>query len=224
MVGSSLSISEPNIVLNTIVAESLCQFADILENAIDFDNAVTALMKETITKHKRIIFNGNNYAKEWVIEAENRGLLNLKTAVDALVYYKSEKNINLFLKHKILNLAEINARFDIMLENYHKMVNIEALTMIEMVNRDIIPAVYNYLNDLSESVTKMKSIGVDNHAGIAIINKISDTVDILYEKTKQLEVSHEIMQEVRCLADELETIVGNDYWPFPTYADLLFSV
>ena len=144
MLGSKSSISGPNIVLNTIVAEELSQFADVLEKAGDFNAALNDLIRTTIREHKRIIFNGNNYSDEWVAEAERRGLLNLKSTVDALPYYISEKNQSLFTKHKIYTATEIHSRYEILLENYCKTISIEALTMLDMVNKDIFPAVCVY--------------------------------------------------------------------------------
>jgi glutamine synthetase len=151
MLGSSSSISDSNIVLNTIVAEVLSQFADRLENAGDFKSELSSMIKETIKKHKRILFNGNNYSEEWVEEAAKRGLLNLKSTVDALPYFISEKNIKLFTKHNIFSESEIHSRYEVMLEGYAKVIHIEALTMIDMVKREIIPSVMGYLKDLSET-------------------------------------------------------------------------
>lgn len=247
MLGSSLSISGPNIILNTIVSDSLKEFADILESSTNFDRDVMDIMKTTISKHKRIIFNGNNYAKEWVNEAEKRGLLNLRTAAEALPYFISKKNIDLMIRHKIFNELEIRSRCDIMLAGYCKVLNIEALTMLEMVKKEIIPAIFKYIKDLSESLSSMRELGIDltDNAGIELVSKINQYNNMLYKKTlileKALNESHDInniinsamcyknnvlpaMHELREVSDELETLVGKEYWPFPSYGDLLFSV
>jgi len=247
MLGSAFSISGPNIILNSILADALKGFADRLEKASDFDSELTALMKETITKHKRIIFNGNNYAAEWVEEAEKRGLLNLKTTVDALPLFKSEKNIEFFTKHKIFSKAEIISRYEILMESYCKTLNIEALTMSEIVKKDILPAAFAYSKELSETVAIKKSIGVDvsEDVGTDIASSLSKLTNCLYKRVTALDDSivaacgisepHEkaeffkdtvavCMREVRAVADELETMVSSKYWPFPTYGDLLFSV
>ena len=247
MLGSSLSISGPNIILNTIISESLNEFADKLETSTNFDNDIIDLMKETIKKHKRIIFNGNNYAKEWITEAESRGLQNYRTAPEALPHFVDQKNIDLFAKHKIFNELEIRSRCDIMLEGYCKVVNIEALTMLDMVKKDILPAVFGYINDISASVITMQRIGIDitDNAGVELIKKINSLNNDLYKKTSSLEkvlndsyyisnITDEAayykdnvlpaMQELRTVADELEMLVGKKYWPFPAYGDLLFNV
>ncbi|HOJ48119.1 MAG TPA: glutamine synthetase III [Bacillota bacterium] len=248
MLGSSFSVSGPNIVLNTIVADALSQFADRLEKASDLSKEVDEIVRETYSNHKRIIFNGNNYAKEWVEEAERRGLLNLVSTPDALPYFVSEKNINLFTKHKIFTKSEIISRCELLLENYCKIINIEALTMLDIVRKDILPAVYEYSNMLATEVKNKKEIGIDvsSDSEIAIIEKIGKLASILYKKADSLEkaliaaADHNSttaehakyykdavlseMQELRATADELETIVGAKYWPFPTYSDLLYSV
>jgi len=248
MLGSSFSVSGPNIVLNTIVADALSQFADRLEKASDLSKEVDEIVRETYSNHKRIIFNGNNYAKEWVEEAERRGLLNLVSTPDALPYFVSEKNINLFTKHKIFTKSEIISRCELLLENYCKIINIEALTMLDIVRKDILPAVYEYSNMLATEVKNKKEIGIDvsGDSEIAIIEKIGKLASILYKKADSLEkaliaaADHNSttaehakyykdavlseMQELRATADELETIVGAKYWPFPTYSDLLYSV
>ncbi|NLY43317.1 MAG: glutamine synthetase type III [Clostridiaceae bacterium] len=247
MVGSSASISDANTVLNTIVAEVLSQFADRLENAANFKDELSALVKETIKNHKRIIFNGNNYSDEWVKEAERRGLLNLKSTVDALPYLISEKNIRLFTKQKVFSETEIYSRYEIMLEGYAKTIHIEALTMLEMVRRGIIPAVVNYLKDLSTTAYTKKSLNAQLNCELEekLIEKISNLSSCLYKKIEKLESSiieaksqansldtakyyRETvfidMQSLRNVIDELETLVGKKYWPFPTYGELLYSV
>lgn len=247
MLGSTFSISGPNIVLNTILADALKEFADRLEGTSDFESELAALMRETIREHKNIIFNGNNYAKEWVDEAEKRGLLNLKTTVDALPLFKNEKNIDLFTKHKVFTKTEILARYEIILESYCKTLNIEALTMSEMVKRDILPAVFAYTKELSEMVAAKKSIGIDvsEDAGTEIASGLSELSSCLYKRVTALDDAiaaasgklqllekaecfkdtvAECMREVRAAVDELETMVSANHWPFPTYGDLLFRI
>ncbi len=248
MLGSSFSISCTNVMLNTTVAEELDQFATQLEKADDFTDALNKLIKKTIKEHKRIIFNGNNYSDEWVAEAEKRGLLNLKSTAEALPYYSCEKNIKLFEKHKIYTAAEVRSRQEILLENYSKTLNIEALTMIEMSNRDILPAVSAYIKDLSKVAAQKKSISATLSTELEekLVQKLSLLELSLYNRTDALstallgakdtegdaiaEASYfrntvfPAMQELRAVADELETMVGRKYWPFPTYGDLLFSV
>lgn len=247
MLGSALSIAGPNFVLNTIIAEELSQFADILEKSEDFTRSLNALIKETISKHKHIIFNGNNYSDEWVQEAEKRGLLNLKSTVEALPYFISSKNIKLFTKHKILTEAEIHSRYEILLENYCKILNIEALTMLEMAKKEIIPAVCSYIKDLSDTALSKKTLSADMNCEmeIALLSKLSSLSYSLYRNSNKLEEDllgvksqdslqakaeyHRntiflSMQELRAVADEIEMLVGEKYWPYPTYGQLLFSV
>jgi glutamine synthetase len=247
MLGSSFSISGPNIILNTIVAETLSQFADVLEKADNFNDALTSLIKETIKKHKRIIFNGNNYSDDWVKESSERGLLNLKSTVDALPYFISEKNIKLFTKHNIFSESEVHSRYEITLEGYSKIIHIEALTMLDMVKRDIIPSILDYLKDLSETANNKKLLNAQLNCKLEenLIGTISNLSASLYKKMEALENSlleaknrdnslaiakyyrEEVfinMQSFRSVVDELETLVGKKYWSFPTYGELLFSV
>ncbi len=247
MLGSAFSISGPNIVLNTIVAEALAEFADVLESSNNFNKSLNELVKSTITKHKRIIFNGNNYSEEWVTEAKKRGLLNLKTTVETLPYFINDKNVKLFTKHKVFTKTEIHSRFDILMENYCKTINIEALTMLEMVKKEIIPAVCSYIKDLSDTATSKKALSADISCELekGIVSKLSSLSESLYKKAKKLEedllgvknqdtleaqgeyyrdVIFLAMQELRAVADEIEALVGEEYWPFPTYGQLLFSV
>lgn len=247
MVGSAFSISGPNIVLNTIIAETLSLFADELEKAADFKTALATLVKDTIKKHKRIIFNGNNYSEEWVVEAEKRGLLNLKATAEALPYFAKEKNVKLFTKHKIFTAAEVHSRQEILLENYCKTLNIEALTMLEMANKDILPAVNSYVSDLACTASKKKSLSAELSTEFEekLLSKLSFLTLSLYNKIDNLNSAllgakdckhHEecavyfrnsvflAMQELRGVADELETLVGTKYWPFPTYGEILFSI
>ena len=247
MLGSTLSISGPNLVLNTIVAESLSQFADELEGAEDFNASLKTLIKRTIKEHKRIIFNGNNYSDEWVAEAKKRGLLNLKSTVEALPMFISEKNVALFTRHKIFTQAEIMSRYEILLENYSKTINIEAETMLDMAKRNILPAVVSYIEDLSKcAVTKASiSASIDCSAEKAMIEKLSALLAQFYEKIGRLEtvltqaqgiadalgsaVSYHdgviaAMDELRSIGDELETLTASKYWPYPCYSEMLFGV
>lgn len=244
--GSSMSISCPNIMLNTITAEALCQFADELEKADDFNSALNTLIKRTLSEHKRIIFNGDGYSQEWVDEAERRGLSNLKTTTDALPHFLDEKNVQLFQKHKVHTLTEIEARYKIQMEDYCKVLNIEVMTMLEMVRKEITPAVINFIKDVSDSALSMKSlIGEAAKTQVELVKELSVLIDELTCNTRVLEETAAkvkdcdnvtdsgkfytdsvipAMNEVRRVADKLETIVGTDYWPFPTYADLLFRI
>ena len=174
MVGSSLSISGPNIILNTIVAESLSQFADILEKSSNFEKDLEELIKETFKKHKRIIYNGNNYSDEWVKEAEKRGLYNLKSTPEVLPQFISKKNVELLTKHKVFAESEIHSRYEIVLEEYIKVLNIEALTLIDMINKHIIPNSMEYTRALLDIVEKKKNLKIKFEVEKDLINKISD--------------------------------------------------
>ena len=246
MLGSTLSIAESNIVLNTIVAESLSKFADVLEKASDVEAAARKLIRKEYIKHKRIVFNGNGYSDEWVEEAEKRGLLNLKTTVDAIPHYKDEKNIKLFTKHNIFSEIEVISRTDILLEEYSKTINIEAVTMLHIASKEIIPAVVDYVTDVCQSASLKMSINPNMACACeqGLISEISAKQDELFYAVNALkkalnevpndepcatatyykEVIIPAMADVRKPADELELLVGRDYWPFPTYGDLLFSV
>ena len=244
-VGSTASLACPNMILNTIVADELSQFADILEKATDFKDTLSKLIKDTIHNHKRIIFNGNNYAPEWVDEAKKRGLLNLPSTVDALPHYISDANIALLEKHRVLSRTEIHARYEIELENYYKQIKIEALTMIDMVRKEILPAADSYCRDLADTVLRKKKIGLGKGFEEDLLQKISDASDQLYAETGGLEkevadnpqsdnpletarycrdVIFKQMEKTRKPADRIESLVGSKYWPYPTYGDLLFSV
>ena len=245
-VGSSASISTPNVVLNTIVAKELCEFADKLEGAPDFTVALNELIITTIREHKRIIFNGNNYSEGWVKEAQKRGLLNLKTSVDAFPYFIHPKNKELFMSFGIYSEAEMHARYEIYLENYVKTLNIEALTMLEMIKKEIIPSVTAYCKELAESIAMKKSIGIEEDSlERELIEKLSSLNKCLYKKSSEIElrlldlhavsdmrekavfikdVIFPIMQEARAVSDSMESWVSEKYWPFPTYSELLFSI
>ncbi|HOQ36822.1 MAG TPA: glutamine synthetase III [Acetivibrio sp.] len=247
MPGSSLSISGPNIVLNTIVAEKLSLFADTLEKSSDFKNDLNKLIIDTVKKHKRIIFNGNNYSEEWVVEAEKRGLSNLKTTADVLPCFITEKSIDLFTKHNVFSEVEIHSRYEILLENYCKTLSIETLTMIDMVRKDILPSVMKYVKDLTQMALSKKELGMEIPCEPEknLIHKLSTLSARLYENTNELEnklleaksytdlqaqanyfrdVIIPVMQKVRTVADELEVLTASEYWPFPTYGELLFKV
>ena len=246
MPGSALSISGPNFILNTAVAEVLDGFAERLEKADDVTAEIYEIVKDTMKEHKRIIFNGNNYSDEWVVEAEKRGLCNLKSTPEALPAFITEKSINLFIKHGILTKDEMLSRYEINLENYSKAINIEAKTTIEMARRDIAPAVAKYVKDLSDTVIAKKQVGNITCAfEEQIIPKLSDLEAELYTRVEKLDASvkealdmpegqeqatfyHDTvladMDAVREIADEMEKYTAEEYWPFPTYGDLLFSI
>jgi glutamine synthetase len=247
MVGSKLSIAGPNMVLNTIVADELSKFADILEKADDFTAELNKLLKDTIKNHKRIIFNGNNYTDEWVEEAENRGLLNLKSTPESIPYFSTEKSVVLFEKFNVLSRKEIYSRTEIVLEEYCKEINIEALTLIDIAKKDLIPSVTSYIKELSDTANSKKAfmIDVDCETEKSLIYKLSLLAGSLYAKTEMLENKllsvkdcHGVeetayfyrnsifaaMQEMRAVIDELETNTAKKYWPFPTYGEILFSV
>lgn len=246
--GSQLNIACPNIMLNTIIADELEQFADELEGKEDFNGALNALIKRVIKEHKRIIFNGDGYADAWKAEAAKRGLTNLPTTVDALPHYTDEKNVKLFTKHKIYTEVEMQSRQDIILETYAKTINIEALTASDMVKRDILPAVSSYVAELASGVATKKAISDDIpcEAELDIIKRLSGLQDCAYKKLAALdnaiigvkEIGEDpievatyykdsvitAMTELRAVVDEMETLVSSDYWPYPSYGDLMFRV
>ena len=247
LVGSSASLSDANVVLNTMLAEELCGFADILENSTDVEEAANKLVSDTLKEHGRIIFNGNNYADEWVAEAKRRGLLNLRTTADAVPSYLEEKNIELFKKHKIYTEEELASHYEISLENYCKVIHIEALTMIDMVKRNIYPAVCKYMGDIADTIAKKKEVSskVSYFMESELLGSLSTISEKLYKACRRLEknilsaednddiakascyyrdIISEDMGEVRGLVDELEKLTAADYWPFPTYTELLYSV
>ncbi len=247
MVGSSLSVAGPNTVLNTIIADALCSFADRLEASGNPDKEIDILMRETLKEHGRIIFNGNNYTEEWRKEAKRRGLLELKTTADAIPYFTSQKNIELFSKYGIFKKAEIISRSEIMLDNYAKTLLIEANTMAEMINRDILPAVNAFAEHLSILTLNKKNLGIllENDSSLRTLEVISrlsaeltEATDVLSlrsdeakwkddAKAKSEFIRDEMipqMEKARKLADLLETFTGREYWPFPTYGDLLFGL
>jgi glutamine synthetase len=248
MLGSAFSISGPNFILNTAVADVLCQFADQLENSKNFIQDLAALIKKTIKEHKRIIFNGNNYDDAWVEEAANRGLANLKTTPEAMPQYISKKNVNVLTKHQVLTEQEIHSRYEIFLENYCKTINIEALAMVDIVNQEIIPAVFDYQNELAKLISRKKSLDKDvfpTQAEEDLLKKLSDLSIVLVQRlealsrqtieVRDIEDSLELakayrdkvfaaMSELRVTVDELEMIVSKKHWRLPTYAEILYSV
>ena len=246
MLGSSQNIALPNVVLNTAVAESFRQFADRLEGAENFQSELKALIKETFTAHKRIIFDGNGYSHEWEREAEKRGLLNLKNAVDAFKCFDLPKNIKLFGDHGVMSEVEIRSRQDIFFENYSKIINIEALTMIEMAGRDIIPAANRYMGDVAAGANaKEKLLPGSCAVERDIVQKLSDLTYKAYHVLAKLEASEKLaasipdnvaraeayrdtvipaMNRLRGFVDEMEQLTSSDYWPLPSYGDLMFKV
>lgn len=249
MLGSTASIADPNLVLNTIVADELEQFADTLEAAegeANFQKALNKLIKKTIHDHKRIIFNGNGYDESWVKEAEARGLLNLRSTPEALPHFIDEKNIRVFTRHHILSETEIHSRCDILLEHYSKTISIEALTMLEMIRKEILPAVYAYIRQVSESAVAAQTLcpGLRCESEARLVSRLSSLASALYHKAERLEAAaadakkydgqpakqaayyrdyvFSSMREARTVADEIEPLVGEAYWPYPTYGELLF--
>ena len=243
MLGSSQSIAGPNIALNTIMAEELGQFADILEKAEDFDAALQKLVCETFTNHQRIIFNGNGYSQQWQEEAARRGLSNLTNTAQALPTYISPKNIQLVTKHGIFTEAEFRARHEIHLDAYCKIIGIDARTMLDMAIHQILPAAMAYASDLSEGVLRKRQVmvAIGTNAELKLIDKLALHSDDLYRKCEKLkedlcripadsaeaakycsEVIVEDMASIRADADVLEAITAKRYWPYPTYSDILF--
>ncbi len=245
--GSSASISDVNMILNTIVSEELKQFADELENADNFQMSLHNLIHRVVSEHVRIIFNGNGYDESWEKEAEKRGLLNLKTTVDAIPCLLSEKNVNLFTSHKVLSLPEIQARYEIMLDNYVQITNIEALTMLDMAKRKILPSVAKFEHELSSTIIQKKQASemIDCSYEEETLQELSKNASKAYDTVTKLSSSINpkkdlgdslskavyykdtiipLMEKLRKSADTLETITDKSYWPFPTYNDLLFSV
>ncbi|MFI3225947.1 MAG: glutamine synthetase III [Clostridia bacterium] len=245
MLGSTFSISGPNIILNTIVAEVLNIFADELEVAEDFEAALKVLVRKTIKENKQIIFNGNNYSDEWVIEAEKRGLLNLKTTVDALPTFILPKNVAVFEKHHVFTAAEVHSRCEIMLEGYLKTINIEALTLIDLVKKEISPSSMSYQAELLGLIAGKKAAGINADLDISLATEVSATTTAMYAKLEELESAvvaagdieetlelaeyfrhtvYMLTTEVRAEVDKLEMMVPKKHWSLPTYAEILYSV
>ena len=243
MLGSSQSISGPNITLNTIMAEELEQFADELEVSRDFQADLEKLIRRVFTEHQRIIFNGNGYDEAWLKEAGKRGLSNLTSTADALPMYTAPKNVDLFVKHGIYTKEEIEARAEIHIENYSTVICIEARTMTDMIRRQILPAVSAFAGDLCSRAGTKKDLGACCQYEVSTACQIGSLTDALMAASDKLETdlsaipadaaeamrySHDVlipdMDTARRAADQLETLTGSDRWPFPTYSDLLFSV
>ena len=244
MVGSAASIAGPNVILNAIVAEALEEFADKLEAAADFDAVVVELVRETVIAHKRIIFNGDGYTDAWVEEAKSRGLLNLKSTPEALPYMVKEKNISLFVKHGIFTEAEVRSRLEISLENYSKAIRIEALAMLDMLFKDILPAAALYTADLTAAAKSKKELGIAGSFEAELASKIATLSSLLYTDAEKLKAGlgdvvktsaqaeadyyHDVilkdMDALREAGDELEKLMGGKYLPYPTYSELLFGV
>ncbi len=245
MLGSAKSIASANIVLNTAVAESLKSYADRLENVENFEDALHELIKKTIKDHKRIIFNGNGYDDEWIKEAEKRGLYNLPATPDCLPCLISEKNVKLFEEHKVFTKAELEARHEIYFEGYCKTLNIEALTTLDMVSKDILPAISKYVGKLCKTAERKKMFAADCTYEDDIIQKLSSLSAVIYNKTTDLENALSgiksaanaveeanifkdtiipLMNEIRKAVDEAECAMSSEYWPYPSYADLLFGI
>ena len=246
--GSSLNIACPNYILNTMVAEELSQFYDVLKDADDLDSAVKALIKKTFTEHQAIIFNGNNYAPEWVEEAERRGLLNLKSLPDAMEHFIDQKNVDLFVKNKICSEEEVKARYEIELENYAKQINIEALTMIDMAKKNILPAVSAYVRELTDTALAKKALSdaIPTSVEEELVASLSNKLVCFSKKTAELEEAvikaseysndnlayatyyretvFALMQELRAVGDSMETETSSEYWPYPSYGEMLFGV
>ena len=247
MPGSSSSIAGCNIVLNTVVADELEKFADVLEAAPDFESALNALIQDTIKSHKRIIFNGNGYDDSWIEEAQKRGLLNLKTTPDALPYFVKEENVKLFEKQHVYSKEEIESRYEVLIEEYVKIINIEALTMLDMAKKEILPAVTSYSKSLADTILSKKAVceSMDTTYETAVLKQTSELLKEAYEAVNALSesidqmntlsdfekkanfVRDDLLSKMAALrkpCDELEVIVDEKYWPFPTYGKLLFGV
>lgn len=245
MPGSKLSVAGPNTILNTIVAEVLDQFADELEKADNFQDALDDLIKRTISENKDIIFNGNGYSAEWTEEAAKRGLLNLKSTPEAIPHLVDQKNIDVFVNHGVYTEPELRSRVEILLDEYCKTLNIEALTMIDMTKKDILPAVATYIKELAKTAELAKTCGAEADFETDMVKRLQTLANQTYTKLAALEDAevktgdiedvqelanyyHDVvftaMGELRAVADEIETLVGEKYWPYPTYGKMLFYV
>ena len=246
--GSSLNIACPNYMLNTMVAEELSRFYEAVKDADDVEAALKALIKDTFTAHQRIIFNGDNYTDEWVEEAAKRGLCNYKSLPEAMAHYVDQKNIDLFVRNGIVSEAEIRARYEIELEHYAKQLNIEALTMLEMAKKNITPAVISFVRELAETVSLKKSVSasISTAAEESLLESLSEQLEAFVNKTSELEsavaeadkYSGDVlacatyfrekvfakMEELRAVGDSMETETSANYWPYPSYGEMLFGV
>lgn len=245
--GSNMNLSDVNTVLNTAVAKELREFADVLESAENFEAEAMALVKKTVKEHKRIIFNGNGYSEEWPIEAEKRGLLNLRSTVDALPTMLAEKNLRLMNDFGVMSPAEMNARYEVSLENYSKVLNIEALTMLEMANQQIVPAIIDYENQLASTIAVKQTVSnkISCNAEVHQLETLAECADIISEAINDLRIARKaakndpdplasarafhdvvipIMDKLRAAADHAEQVCGEDFWPLPTYTQMLWYV
>ena len=245
--GSSLNIACPNYMLNTMVAEELSQFYAELKDADDLEAALKALIRKVLSEHRRIIFNGDNYSDEWVEEAEKRGLCNYKSLPEAMEHYIDKKNIDLFALNGIVSEAEMHARYEIELEHYSKLLHIEALTMVDMAKKNITPAVISFVKELADAAAVKKSVSskVSTYAEEQLIDSLSDKLEEFVKKTDELDKAvkasgdytdnlelakyyrntvFELMQELRTLGDSMETETSAEYWPYPSYGEILFGV
>lgn len=245
-VGSSQSIAGSSIILNTIMAEELRQFADELEKSKEFNEDLNKLIKRNITRHKRILFNGDGYSESWEKEAKKRGLLNLKTTVDALPYFINQKNIDLFTRHKIFTETEMHSRYEILMDTYNKVVNIEARTMIDIAQKQIVPAVNRYVDELLNSLSLKSSVGIKSSFATQkrlveklsmLLNKAQKDIDVLDELSVKSGFKDALergrynvdnilpaMDELRKVCDAMEMLTAKDLWPFPQYEDMLFGI
>ena len=245
MVGSADSIASPNTTLNAIIAEAFCEAADRLEQAAEFDAAVHDLIKEYMTQHQRIVFNGNGYAEEWVEEAAKRGLPNIKSMIEAAESLTTDKAVALFERFGIFTKVELESREEIIYETYAKTINIEALTMIDMAGKKIIPAVVKYSKTLADTVNAVKAAGADTavqeellkevcgklaamQAALGKLRKAEAEARAIEDAKEQAffykDVVKGVMQELREPADALEMMVDKEIWPIPTYGELMFEV
>ena len=245
MPGSAASVADCNVVINTAVAEALRQFADTLENGQDFQNDLHNLIVNTIKEHRRILFNGNGYDDAWVKEAEARGLYNLRTTPDCLPHLLKEKNVELFTRHGVFSKTEIRSRYEIMLENYSKLINIEALTMLDMAKKQILPAISRYVKSLADAASAKALYSADDRYETELIGTLSRLSGDVFADTKELENAVQKMhteadplekanlcrdevlvkmETLRRAADEAETLTASEFWPLPSYAELMFSV
>ena len=245
MVGSADSIASPNTTLNAIVAEAFCEAADRLEAADDLELAIHDLIKEYMTEHQRIIFNGNGYSEEWVEEAERRGLPNIKSMIEAASTITTDKAVKLFEKFGIFTKVELESREEIIYETYAKTINIEALAMIDMAGKQIIPAVIKYTRVLADTINAVKAAGADAGTQTDLLKVVSEKLAAMQAALTKLEKAEAeasamedvkaqaffykdtvkaAMEELRAPADELEMVVDKDIWPIPTYGELMFEI
>jgi glutamine synthetase len=247
MVGSSFSIAGPNVIINTIIADALKQFADKLEKSKDFSGDLQKLLQETAKKHKRIIFNGNNYSDAWVKEAEKRGLKNIPNTPEALKELVTKEAIDLFATHKVFTEKEVHSRYDIMVEQYIKTLNIEALTMIDMAKHNIMPAAASFATEVAQSLSAVAAVSdkIDVSAQRELLENISNKLSSMNKNVKALEKTLDAtvkisdvaeqaaafrknvfaqMLALRADGDALEKIISADHWPLPTYAEMLFNL